>query len=283
MGRLDGKVAIITGGASGMGEAAARLFVAEGARVVIGDLQAEKAQAVVDSLGAACVAVRADVISAEDVQALVRTAIDRFGKLDVMYNNAGGGRRLTDAERARLTPDGAAALARRRLADMDEDTWDYTVDLNLKGVWLGMKYALPYLVANGGGSIITTASVSAFMGMPGQAAYGAAKSGVVQLTRVCAIEYAADGIRCNCICPGGTLTPLLYDSPVRGGDIETTRAMLSRVQPIPRAGLPEDIAQAALWLASDESSFVTGQAIIVDGGWTASARQPAAQAATADH
>ena len=140
------------------------------------------------------------------------------------------------------------------------------------------RHALPYLIANGGGSIISTASVSAFMGMVGQAAYGAAKGGIVQLTRVCAIEYAEQGIRCNCICPGGTLTPLLYETPGRG-DYETTRTMLSNMQPIPRAGLPEDIAQAALWLASDDSSFVTGQAIIVDGGWMASARTPMARRA----
>src|SRR3712207_6746350 len=157
---------------------------------------------------------------------------------------------------------------------MTEDQWDGMIALNLKSAWLGMKHALPYLIAGGGGSIISTASVSAFMGLVGQAAYGAAKGGVVQLTRVCAIEYAEQGIRCNCICPGGTLTPLLYETPGRG-DFETTRATLSNLQPIPRAGLPEDIAQAALWLASDESAFVTGQAIVVDGGWMASARTPA--------
>lgn len=278
MGRLDGKVAIITGGASGMGEATARLFTQEGARVVIGDLQDDKALALAASLGAAsCVAIRADVTRGEDVQGLVRTAISRFGKLDVMYNNAGGGRRPAEGDSARRTDAGGDGPRRFLLADMDEDAWDYTIALNLKGVWLGMKHALPYLIANGGGSIISTASVSAFMGMPGQAAYGAAKGGVVQLTRVCAIEYADQGIRCNCICPGGTLTPLLYESPYRQGGIEATRAMLSQTQPIPRAGLPEDIAQAALWLASDESSFVTGQAIVVDGGWMASARTPAAR------
>src|SRR3712207_4683 len=118
----------------------------------------------------------------------------------------------------------------RLLAEMAEDEWDGMIALNLKSAWLGMKHALPYLVENGGGSIISTASVSAFMGMPGQAAYGAAKGGVVQLTRVCAVEYAEMGIRCNCICPGGTLTPLLYDNPLRQGDIETTRAMLSGIQ-----------------------------------------------------
>jgi NAD(P)-dependent dehydrogenase (short-subunit alcohol dehydrogenase family) len=263
MGRLDGKVAIITGGASGMGEATARLFMQEGARLVIGDVQRDKVQTVAASLGADCVAVRADVTSGEDVQALVRTAIERFGKIDVMYNNAGGGRRAeTGATRTATGP--------RLLADVEEEDWDYVVDLNLKGVFLGMKHALPHMLAGGGGSIISTASVSAFLGMQGQAAYGAAKGGVVQLTRVCAIEYADRGIRCNCICPGGTLTPLLYE---RAG-IDPTREMLTRVQPIPRAGLPEDIANAALWLASDESSFVTGQAIVVDGGWVASARQP---------
>jgi NAD(P)-dependent dehydrogenase (short-subunit alcohol dehydrogenase family) len=268
--RLDGKVAVITGGASGMGKATASLFLEEGARVVIGDIQAEAVRAVADSLGGNCVGVRADVTSSEDVAGLVRTAVERFGTLDVIFNNAGGV--LRDADGARRLPaevDGA----RRLLADMTEDQWNGMVALNLTSAWLGMKHAIPYLIANGGGSIISTASVSAFMGMVGQAAYGAAKGGIVQLTRVCAIEYAEQGIRCNCICPGGTLTPLLYETPGRS-DFEGTRTRLSNLQPIPRAGLPEDIAQAALWLASDESSFVTGQAIVVDGGWMASARTP---------
>jgi NAD(P)-dependent dehydrogenase (short-subunit alcohol dehydrogenase family) len=271
--RLDGKVAVITGGASGMGKATASLFVEEGARVVIGDVQAEAAQAVADTLGAACIAVRTDVTSSEDVAGLVRTAVERFGKLDVIFNNAGGV--LREADGARRLP-AAADGARRLLADMSETQWNGMIALNLTSAWLGMKHAIPYLIANGGGSIISTASVSAFMGMVGQVAYGAAKGGIVQLTRVCAIEYAEQGIRCNCICPGGTLTPLLYETP-GGGDIETTRTRLSDLQPIPRAGLPEDIAQAALWLASDESSFVTGQAIVVDGGWMASARTPMAR------
>ena len=266
MGRLDGKVAVITGGASGMGEQSARLFVGEGARVVIGDIQDEKAGAVARDLGADCVAVHTDVTDGKHVQDLVRTAIDRFGKLDVMYNNAGG------------VPRHGTGLG-GTIAEMSEQVWLDMLSLNLTSAWLGMKHALPHLIENGGGSIITTASVSAFLGMQGQAAYGAAKGGVVQLTRVCAIEYAEQGIRANCICPGGTLTPLLYDSPLRQApDTEAARsqveAMLVNTQPIRRAGLPEDIAQAALWLASDESSFVTGQAIVVDGGWMASARTP---------
>lgn len=266
MGRLDGKVAIITGGASGMGEATARLFVREGARVVIGDVQREKGEAVAAELGTACVYRQVDVSNSEDVRGLVLTAADTFGKLDIMYNNAGIG-------------GGEGSIM-----DCPEEVFDRIIAVDLKAVWLGMKHCLPYLIANGGGSIITTASVSAFMGMRGQGAYGAAKGGVVQLTRVCAIEFAEKGVRANCICPGGTATPLIWANPASQAHStpEAARERLKHVQPIPRAGEPEDIAHCALWLASDESSFVTGQAINVDGGWTASARigmsQPAAPA-----
>jgi len=257
MGRLDGKVAVITGGASGMGESTARLFVREGARVVIGDVQAEKGEAVAASIGPECVFGCGDVSSSEDVRALVRTAIDRFGALHVMYNNAGIG-------------GGEGSIV-----ECSEETFDRIIAVDLKAVWLGMKHALPYLIASGNGSIITTASVSGIMGMPGQGAYGSAKGGVMQLTRVCAIENAANGVRANCICPGGTLTPILYANPnlPEPLDPEALALRLAEIQPIPRAGMPLDIAHAALWLASDESSFVTGQSIVVDGGWTASARQ----------
>jgi len=256
MGRLEGKVAVITGGASGMGEATAKLFVQEGARVVIGDVQDDKGRAVASSIGPECVFVRTDVSSSEDVRALVKTAADRFGRLDVMYNNAGIG-------------GGEGSIL-----ECTEETFDRIIAVDLKAVWLGMKHALPYLLASGRGSIVTTASVSGLMGMPGQGAYGSAKGGVLQLTRVCAVEYAAQGVRANCICPGGILTPILYANPALPAPIdpEQMRIGLARAQPIPRAGLPEDIAHAALWLASDDSSFVTGQAIVVDGGWTASAR-----------
>ncbi|OAI40096.1 hypothetical protein AYO38_06480 [bacterium SCGC AG-212-C10] len=256
MARLDGKVAIITGGASGMGEATARLFVSEGARVVICDVQKELGESVAESLGTNCVFTSADVSASEDVRALVKLAADRFGKVDIMYNNAGIGG------------------GEGPIIDCTEEVFDRIIAVDLKAVWLGMKHALPYLIANGGGSIITTASVSAFMGMHGQGAYGSAKGGVVQLTRVCAIENAQYGVRANCICPGGTATPLLWANPASTThtDPETVRTNLANLQPIKRAGLPEDIAGAAIWLASDESSFVTGQAIVVDGGWMASAR-----------
>lgn len=256
MGRLEGKVAVITGGASGMGEATAKLFVREGARIVIADVQRELGESLAASIGPECRFVRADVSNSEDVRSLVVAAVEGFGKLDIMYNNAGIG-------------GGEGSII-----DCPEEQFDRIIAVDLKGVWLGMKHALPHLIANGGGSIITTASVSAMMGMPGQGAYGSAKGGVVQLTRVCAIENAERGVRANCICPGGTLTPILYNNPfAHPVPPEQVAAGLVNAQPIPRAGLPEDIANAALWLASDESSFVTGQAICVDGGWTASARQ----------
>ena len=258
MGRLDGKVAVITGGASGMGEAAARLFVAEGARVVIGDLQDERAQTVVAGLGGNGVAVHCDVSVAADVERLVQTAINRYGKLNIMFNNAGIG------------------AGEGLIHETAEDVFDRILAVDLKGVWLGIKYAIPHLRNAGGGSIVNTASVSAHLGMKRQGAYGAAKGGVVQLTRVAAIEYAADRIRVNAICPGGVLTPLIYANPALAEplDPQVMEQQLAMVQPIRRAGMPLDIAHAALWLASDDSTFVTGTTLIVDGGWTASANTP---------
>ena len=165
------------------------------------------------------------------------------------------------------------------IADCTEEQFDRIIAVDLKGVWLGMKHALPHLIANGGGSIITTASVSGLMGMMHQGAYASAKAGVIGLTRVCAVENAQHNVRANAICPGGTLTPILYENPY--APMHRTRdemeQLLRYAQPIPRAGLPEDIANCALWLASDESSFVSGQAIVVDGGWQASARIPGVQ------
>jgi NAD(P)-dependent dehydrogenase (short-subunit alcohol dehydrogenase family) len=256
--RLADRVAIITGGASGIGAATARLFVAEGARVLIADLQEERGARLAAELGDAAAFRRVDVSREDDVRGAVGEAVERWGRLDVMFNNAGigGGEQL--------------------IHETAEEMFDRIVAVDLKGVWLGIKYAVPALIAAGGGSIVNTASVSALMGMRYQGAYGAAKGGVVQLTRVAAIEYAEHGIRVNAILPGGVLTPLVYANPALGQplDPQVVEAQLARVQPIRRAGQPLDIAQAALWLASNESSFVTGASIVVDGGWTASARPP---------
>ena len=256
-GRLDGKVAIITGGASGIGEAGVQRFVEEGAWVVIADVDLARAEALAASLGAAAAAMRVDVSVAAEVEAMVAFAVERFGHLDVMWNNAGIG-----SEKARIH-------------ETPEERFDEIIAVNLKGVWLGTKYAVLQMLAQGqGGSIINTASLSSLLGIERQGSYGAAKGGVAQLARVTAVEYAADGIRCNSICPGGILTPILYGPGRSAGETrEAAEAMLAQAQPIPRAGLPRDIADAAVYLASDESSFVTGHSLVVDGGINATMRR----------
>ncbi|MDE0511888.1 MAG: SDR family oxidoreductase [Gammaproteobacteria bacterium] len=256
MGRLEGKTIIITGGASGVGEAAARLFASEGAKLVIADLQGERANQLAEELGGDCIAQKVDVSRSADVKGLVSKALESFGQLDVMFNNAGigGGERL--------------------IHETPEELFDRTIAVNLKAVWLGIKHAIPPMLDAGSGSIMNTASVSAHLGLPQQGAYGASKSGVVQLTRVAAVEYADRRIRVNAICPGGVLTPMVYNNPALRYTLDPADAeqRLAQAQPLPRACQPIDIAHAALYLASDESSFVTGTTIVVDGGWTASGR-----------
>lgn len=276
--RLEGKVAVVTGGASGIGLAATERFVAEGARVVLCDLPAESSDQLVARLGAAArlhhlrrpkggpndgaaIAARlgqaatfvpADVTNHEALAAVIDTAISHYGGLDILFNNAGVGG------------------GEGHIIDCPEELFDRTLAVNLKAVWWGIKLAAPHLIARGGGSIVTTASISGIAGMPGQGAYGAAKGGVIQLTRVAAMELASSFVRVNAICPGGVVTPIIYDSGFfdQALNPDDVRAGMATAHPIPRACEPEDIANAALWLASDESSFVTGQAIVVDGGQT---------------
>src|SRR5215216_3220642 len=254
MARLAGKVAVITGAASGMGEATARLFAEEGAAVLIADVQDEKGEAVAGETAASggrAAYTHADVSTGEDVQAMFRRAAELFGGIDIVYNNAGVG------------------YNEGQVGDASEEDFDRIIAIDLKGVWLGMKHCLPYLLQRGGGSIISTASIAGLLGFPTLGAYSAAKGGVIQLTKVLAVEYAEQNIRANCICPGGIATPLVLDNPRFQGGIPRDLLVsgMARMQPIRRAGQPLDIAQAALWLASDESSFVTGQAIVVDGGF----------------
>jgi len=282
MGRLDGKVAIVTGGASGMGLATVERFVAEGAAVVFADLPAadfdslvervgeEQAKlhyrnrakdgpndgyAIAERLGERVRFVPADVTVADQLAEVIDAAVHGFGGLDIMFNNAGVGG------------------AEGSVIDCPEPVFDRVIDVDLKAVWRGIKLAAPPMIERGGGSIISTSSGAALMGIPGLAAYSAAKGGVVALTRAAAMELASKHVRVNCICPGGIVTPIIYDSPILGASIDpdSLRAVLAMAHPIPRAGEPEDIANAALWLASDESSFVTGQAIAVDGGLSAEA------------
>ena len=257
--RLAGKTAVITGAGSGMGQATAELFAAEGANVLVADRWEERAERVAAGIseqsagaGGQAAAFVGDVAQGEDVQAMFSAAAERWGKIDVIYNNAGiGGRE-------------------ENVRDCPEDVFDEIMAINLRGVWLGMKYGIPHLEAAGGGSIISTASVAGLSGLAGIAAYCASKGGVIALTRAAAGEWASSGIRINCICPGVIATRIGDDSqgPQDAAQLERRRTTGARITPLGRSGEGRDIADAALWLASDESSFVTGQAIVVDGGWT---------------
>jgi NAD(P)-dependent dehydrogenase (short-subunit alcohol dehydrogenase family) len=247
--RLAGKVAIITGAASGLGQATALLFAKEGAKVVIADINeaggAETA-ARMKAEGGEAIFVRTDVTSAKDAEAMVKKAVEAYGKLDVLFNNAGIAMRLP-------------------VVELPEADWDRCIDINLKGVYLGSKYAIPEMIQNGGGSIINMSSIYGIVGARTRAAYAASKGGVANLTRSMALDYARYNIRVNCICPGFVETPLFK------GAVKTQEEYQAIVNshPIGRLGRPIDIAYGALYLASDESSFVTGVALPIDGGYTA--------------
>ena len=252
MGRLDGKVALITGGASGMGRIAAGFFAGEGAKVVLADVSDDAGRVAVEEIaqaGGEAGYVHADVSKAADAQAMVRAAVERFGALNVLYNNAG------------IFPEADGSVT-----ETDEDTWDRVMAINLKGVFLGCKYGIPEILASGGGSIINVASFVALMGAATpQIAYTASKGGVLSMTREIAVEFARKGIRANALCPGPIETPLLAELLA---DPARRQRRLVHI-PLGRFGQAEEIARAALFLASDESSFITGATFVVDGGITA--------------
>jgi NAD(P)-dependent dehydrogenase (short-subunit alcohol dehydrogenase family) len=252
-GRLAGKVAIITGGASGMGKATALRFLAEGAQVLVADLNPDSGEAYLKDAAAAgfdhsatrfiCV----DVSEESDIEAMATSAVSAFGQLDVLFNNAGVG--------------GAFGS----VTELHTEDWDYTFAVLVRGVFLGIKHGARQMRAQGwGGSIINTASVAALSGGGGPLCYSAAKAGVLNLSKSAALELAPDRIRVNAICPGGILTPLFH----RGRE-EAGAERLRSFQPWPDIGLPEHIAGAALFLASDDAAFVTGEHVVVDGGQTA--------------
>lgn len=247
MSRLEGKVAIITGAGSGIGRATALRFAAEGARVVVADVTGAEDETA-SAIGEAAIAVHADVSVAKDVEALVEAARARFGRLDVIFNNAG--------------IEGAQAAT----AECSEENFDRVIAVNLKGVFLGMKYAIPLMLQSGGGSIINNASVAGLVGFRGIPAYAASKGGVIQLTKTTALEYATQRIRVNAICPGVIWTPMVERFTAGSAEAE---AAFRATEPVERFGTPEEVAALVLFLASDESAFVTGTALPVDGGFVA--------------
>lgn len=261
---LTGKVAVITGAASGMGRAASILFAKQGANVVVADLNTkagEEVAAEASKAGPRCVFQRTDVSEEADVKAMIARAVSEFGKLDILFNNAGIG--------------GAVGP----LEDIEVDDWDKTQHVCLRGVFLGMKHAIGPMRANGKGSIISTASIAGIDGFNGLHAYCAAKAGVVNLTRSASLQLARDFIRVNCIAPGGVSTPIVWGGTANK---ETSEGFLINAQPLPQVGQPEDIAQAALFLASDEAGFISGHTLVVDGAATAGAVQTAPRRGQAD-
>jgi len=249
MKRLEGRVAIVTGGASGIGAATVRLFAEEGARVLIADMHVERGEALAKELGETAAFQRVDVTRESDVRGVVEEAERRWGRLDVMYNNAGFGGAMGPIESTTV------------------EEFDLTFDVLLKGVFLGIKHAAGPMRRQGGGSIISTASVAGLKTGESPHLYGVAKAAVIHLTRSVALELGEAGIRVNCICPGIVATPLAAGRPnVTEEGLAKLGQAMARAQALGRTGQPIDIARAALWLASDESSWVTGTAQVVDGG-----------------
>lgn len=248
MGRLDRKVAVITGAGSGIGRETALLFAREGAKIVVADYASEAGEATVRQIGEKggdALFIKTDVSQASDVERMVKATVEKYGRIDILYNNAG--------------VLGEVAF----VGDATEDDWDRLMSINLKGTFLCSKYAVREMIKGGSGVIVNTASAMGFVGLPGNAAYSAAKGGIIQLTRTMALEYASSNIRVNCLCAGWVDTPM---------NLKLGERIINwtvRETPMKRWAKPEEIAQAALYLASDESSFVTGAALVIDGGWTA--------------
>lgn len=253
--KLKDRIAIVTGGGSGIGRATALLFASEGATIIVADTDEktgkETVQLIISANGNAEF-VTCDVSQSPDVRKLTDTAVNKFEKIDILFNNAG-------------------IAGQHPVTEISEADWDRVLAVNLRGVFLCSKYAIPHMVKNGGGVIVNTASAVGLVGSAGQASYCASKGGVVLLTKAMALDYAKDNIRVNCICPGVVRTPLVerFLSGFKGEERAKMEEMFRSVSPLNRYSQPEEIARGVLYLASDDASFVTGIALPIDGGWTA--------------
>lgn len=250
--RLKDKVAVVTGAASGMGKAIAELYAQEGAKVIVSDLNKEGAEAVaagIKASGGEAIAIRTNVAELEDINAMIDTAVQQYGTLDILVNNAG-------------IMDNMAAIG-----EVDDEKWDLIFDINTKGVMRAIRKAIPIFLEKGKGVIVNTASTGGFSGAHAGAAYTASKHAVIGITKNTGFMYAQKGIRCNAIAPGATITNIASTM----NNVDEFGASRTKVTQgvIPRTGQPEEIAQVALFLASDESSFINGAVIAADGGWTA--------------
>jgi NAD(P)-dependent dehydrogenase (short-subunit alcohol dehydrogenase family) len=253
---LEGKVALVTGGTSGIGREAAVLFAKTGARVVVAgrrEPEGKETVEIVRAAGGDCLFVKTDVSRASEVEALIQTTTERFGRLDIAFNNAG--------------VEGVWAPITRQ----SEEDWDRTIDINLKGVWLSLKYEIRQMLKQGGsGAIVNMASITGMVGAVGAAAYSASKHGVIGLTQTAALENAKSGIRINAVCPGFTETPMA-DRIFR---VPGVHKYVLSCHPIGRLGRPTEIAEAVVWMCSDRASFMTGQSLVLDGGFLAGSNSP---------
>jgi NAD(P)-dependent dehydrogenase (short-subunit alcohol dehydrogenase family) len=251
--KLQDRVAVITGAGSGIGRAMSLQFAREGARILAGDVNGEAAQATADAVaaeGGTCAAFTVDVVQPEQVRAMIEQAISAYGRIDILCNNAGIG----------STTDVVAC---------EPDEWDRVMSVNVKSVYLGCKYAIPHMIEQGSGVIVNTASVAGMVGLVKRASYSASKGAVIALTRQVAIEYVEQGIRVNCLCPGTVDSPWVGRLLDQAEDPAAARQALVARQPIGRLGTPEEVAAAALYLASDDAAFITGTGLVIDGGLTA--------------